>query len=68
MRSGILRTRVAALRLRIDAPFPSALKDRATLYLVGHKPLAPTQWRGFAASHFGGICPIRQGPKLYRVK
>jgi hypothetical protein len=68
MRSGILRARVAALRLNPAAPFPSQLMGRATLYLVGHKPKARTQWRGFAGGGFGGICPISQRPKLYSVK
>lgn len=33
MRSGILRTYIATLRLRADAPFPSQLKGRARKFL-----------------------------------
>lgn len=33
MRSGILRTYVKTLRLRLDAPFPSQLRGRARRFL-----------------------------------
>jgi hypothetical protein len=68
MRSDILRARVTALRLRIDAPWPSQLRGREALYLVGHKPKAITQRRGFHPVESDGICPIRQVPHLRCVK
>lgn len=35
MESGLLRMHIKTLRLRLDAPWPSQLKGRATRFLLG---------------------------------
>ena len=68
MRSGILRARVATLRLNRWAPWPSELVGRAARYLVGNIRKPITQRRGFAGRDLRGICPNPAGPNLRIVK